>query len=79
MAASLIGAGGLTKPQELDHPILEQYQRHLFYHARPMVIHTATHPGRLAKVGQHMMEDTEPSAGDVLMALDLEAEEEADG
>jgi integrase/recombinase XerD len=42
-------------------------------------IHTATHPGRLAKAGQHPLEeDYEPSVGDVLMALDREAEEDAD-
>ena len=44
-------------------------------------IHTATHPGKLAKAGQHALEaeEEEPTAEDVLEALDREAAEEAEG
>jgi integrase/recombinase XerD len=38
-------------------------------------IHTATHPGRLAKIGQHDPEAA-PTAEDVLAALEREAQEE---
>ena len=38
-------------------------------------IHTATHPGRMAEPGQHGLE-LEPTAEDVLEALEREAEEE---
>ena len=41
-------------------------------------IHTATHPGRMAETGQHGL-DPEPTAEDLLEALDREAEEEGDG
>jgi integrase/recombinase XerD len=41
-------------------------------------IHTATHPGRMAETGQHGL-DPEPTAEDLLEALDREAEEEDDG
>ncbi len=40
-------------------------------------IHTATHPGKLARAGNHTLEeDAEPTAADVLAQLDREAEEE---
>lgn len=40
-------------------------------------IHTATHPGRLAKVGQHALEDEPEATVEALMeALDREAEED---
>jgi integrase/recombinase XerD len=38
-------------------------------------IHTATHPGKLAKVGQHDLE-AEPTAEELLETLALEAQEE---
>lgn len=44
-------------------------------------IHTATHPGRLAKPGQHRLqpeEEPEPTAEDVLARLDREADEDAE-
>ena len=40
-------------------------------------IHTATHPGRMAEAGQHALED-EPTAEDLLEALEREAEEEGE-
>lgn len=43
-------------------------------------IHTATHPGKLARAGQHRLElgeEAEPTAEDVLVALEREAAEEA--
>jgi len=40
-------------------------------------IHTATHPGRMAEAGQHGLE-LEPTAEDLLEALDREAEEEGE-
>ena len=42
-------------------------------------IHTATHPGKFARAGQHALEEEpEPTAEDVLTALDREAMEEAE-
>ena len=42
-------------------------------------IHTATHPGKLAEAGRHALEaEPEPTAEDVLAALDQEAEEEGE-
>ena len=42
-------------------------------------IHTATHPGKLAEAGQHALEaDLEPTAEDLLVALEREAEEDAE-
>ena len=40
-------------------------------------IHTATHPGRMAAAGEHALE-LEPTAEDLLEALDREAEEEGE-
>ena len=41
-------------------------------------IHTATHPGKLAEAGQHTLK-AEPTAEDLLEALEREAEEEGEG
>lgn len=40
-------------------------------------IHTATHPGRMAEAGRHAL-DLEPTAEDLLAALEREAEEEGE-
>lgn len=42
-------------------------------------IHTATHPGKMAEAGKHSLaDDLEPTAADLLEALDREAEEDVE-
>jgi integrase/recombinase XerD len=61
----------------LGHANLEIMQSYTQVSIRQLkVVHTATHPGRLAKVGQHPMEaELEPSLSDSLEALNQKAEE----
>jgi integrase/recombinase XerD len=65
----------------LGHSNLETTQIYTHVSIRHLkAVHTATHPGKFAKVGQHALEageePGEPTAEDVLSRLDLEAEEE---
>ncbi len=76
---------GLNEPLEITRPVLEQYQRHLFYYRKkngdPLTIpQPALAPGALARVVQ--MDDAaelhpaQPSFGDRLAAPRAHAAEE---
>ena len=60
----------------LGHASLESTQIYTQVSIRHLkAVHTATHPGRFGREGQHPME-AEPNAADLMAALDLDLDEE---
>jgi integrase/recombinase XerD len=82
MATLMLENGADTRVIQaiLGHASLESTQIYTHVSIRHLKsVHTATHPGRLAQVGQHTLEEElEPTGEDVLAQLDLEVEEEDD-
>ena len=84
MATLMLENGADTRVIQdiLGHASLESTQIYTHVSIRHLkAVHTATHPGRLARVGQHALEEDEalePTPEDVLSQLDLEAEEEGE-
>ena len=78
MATLMLENGADTRVIQaiLGHASLESTQIYTQVSIRHLkAIHTATHPGRFGKEGQHDLEEAEPSAADLLEVLDLEGED----
>jgi integrase/recombinase XerD len=80
MATLMLENGADTRVIQamLGHASLESTQIYTQVSIRHLkAVHTATHPGRFGKEGQHALEaESEPSSSDLMAALELEEDEE---